>query len=113
MSRPVRQSFARVTCLGQSANSPPESRVTASPPILCPVACLGQSASPLLAYLSRSFARTVYLTHLNLPYGPETTSAQGHPLDSRSVSARPTLARGTRSAVDLVSEVEVTGYDIA
>ncbi|RRT79822.1 hypothetical protein B296_00000514 [Ensete ventricosum] len=30
----------------------------------------------------------MYLTHLNLPYGPEATSARGHPLDSRSASAR-------------------------
>ncbi|RZR82620.1 hypothetical protein BHM03_00009072 [Ensete ventricosum] len=48
-----------------------------------------QSASPLLAHLDRFFARTVYLTHLNFHYGPRVTSARGHPLDSRSASARP------------------------
>ncbi|RZS20763.1 hypothetical protein BHM03_00053317 [Ensete ventricosum] len=60
VSRLVRQSFARVACLGQSASPLPESHVSASPPVLCPsrvprlahqsfarVACLGQFASPL------------------------------------------------------------------
>ncbi|RZR73350.1 hypothetical protein BHM03_00022971 [Ensete ventricosum] len=100
VSRPVLQSFAQVVCLGQSASSLPRSRVSASLPVLCPRrvsrpvcqsfardACLGQfasslpgshvSASPLLTYLDRFFARTVYLTHLNFPYGPGATSARG------------------------------------
>ncbi|RRT49257.1 hypothetical protein B296_00027493 [Ensete ventricosum] len=51
--------------------------------------CLGRPISPLLTCLGRSFVRTVYLARLNLHYGPEATSVRGHPLDSRSASARP------------------------
>ncbi|RWV88273.1 hypothetical protein GW17_00049655 [Ensete ventricosum] len=80
VSRPVRQFFAQVACLGQSASPLPKTRVSASLPVrqfFARVACLGQSASPLLTYLDRFFARTVYLTHLNFPYGPGATSARG------------------------------------
>ncbi|RRT44635.1 hypothetical protein B296_00008254 [Ensete ventricosum] len=145
MSRPVHQSFARVTCLGQYASPLPESHISTSPPVLCPshvpwpvrqsfarvaylgryasplleshvsaspsVLCpscisrlvhqsfarviyLGQSTSPLFTNLGRSFARTVYLIHLSLPYGPEATRARGHPLDSRSASVRPLSSGG-------------------
>ncbi|RZS12281.1 hypothetical protein BHM03_00043704 [Ensete ventricosum] len=109
------RSFARVAYLGQSLSPLPELRISTSPLVCCPscvsrpvpqffarvaylgqstssfarVAYLGQSINPLLLNLGQSFARTVHLIHLSLPYGPEATRARGHPLDSRSASARP------------------------